>query len=312
MNCDIICLNDGIKNSSLFMSRRRIELYIKNIMEAYERPLRILLYVRASTKKQTEKSLEIQEKECKKWAKENEFKINKIIREVGSAKNGKGQVKLIEFMDEELNVDKYRWMILCFRVDRLFRSLVFYKQFSSLMKEKKTIIFSVSEKISEMKLIKERIKEAEKEIKILSQRVKYGLENRKNNGYPLGKAPYGFKRSESNKANEIDPITYWIASTIQQMRDYEPSEKQVRVEMLQLPTMEASSNSKIWTFEEIAKVLNEANLKYKGKKWNQKRVNTVYHSFINQDIFFTNDMLPNPNNNNNNNNNNSCFSSKHE
>lgn len=268
-------------------------------MEAFERPLRIVLYVRASTKKQTEKSLEIQEHECKKWAKENDFKIHKVIREIGSAKNGKGQLKLSEFIDEEFNDNKYRWMILCFRIDRLFRSTIFFKQFYQSFRENKTIIFSVTEKISNLKMIKEKIKEAEKEIETLSSRIKFGLENRKNNGFPMGKAPYGFKRSESGNANEIDVDTYWIATIIQQMRDYEPSEKQVRVEMLQLPTSEASSNSKVWTFEEISKVLNEAGLKYKGKKWNSKRVTTVYHSFIKNDIFFTNDILPKEENNNN-------------
>jgi DNA invertase Pin-like site-specific DNA recombinase len=261
-----------------------------------EKPLRVLLYLRVSSKKQDTKDkhgLESQEYFCKKWARENDFKINKIIKDIGTAKLGKGQINLTNFIDEELDDSKYKWMIICYRIDRIFRCMKFFEQLNPVIESNNTIIFSCSEKTSDEKKIIQLIKQSSNELKSISSRVKTGLENRKANGLPLGRAPYGFKRSADGLSNEIDPETYPIATIIQQMRDYEPSEKQVRVEMLQLPTAFASSESQHWTFDLISKLLTEAKTTYKGKPWNGENVAYVYHSFIkHEDIFFTNDIIP--------------------
>lgn len=245
---------------------------------------KILVYLRVSTEKQSEEDmhgLDSQRKTCIDWLNANGLKATKIIQEIGSAKCGKGQTRLIDFLDEVISEDNKPWIIVVFAVDRLFRDIDLMNSFADVLQENDAIIveahcdkvYKLSEP-TEFDAFEHKVQVAQKELEMIAARVKSGLAYRKSCGKDLGKAPYGFYRNHETGKNEEDGEEYQVLQLISYVVNYQPDicelESHLDEDLTEFQGMS-------WNFATVAALLNHLGYEYRGTTFSAANVRNLFN-----------------------------------
>jgi len=161
-----------------------------------------IIYCRVSTETQ---NFESQQYSCEQYCNENNFNINKIYHETGSARSIMNLNLLQEIINDNVDVN-----LVVYSVDRLTRNVQDAELIYNAFKDRNINVCSVMEQgIFNLKHIWDnRVQEAARESELISVRVKRSIALRRFKGDHIGNAGYGYKIVYIKTQKDSDIMDY--------------------------------------------------------------------------------------------------------
>lgn len=253
--------------------------------------MKSLLYTRVSTSSQADYSLTFQYQLCLNYINENGILLSESFSEIGSAYNGNQKI-LNSLLTNNSNCNLYIW-----NISRFSRNISKGVEMIGLAKKNKINIHFIednldSSKISHLHQIRVKISEAQLESETLSSRLNSRNSQLRAEGWTFGKPVFGkkiVKQSGKRKFSKCDDEKKVIDFIVQARNGISCRllNKKLKLIDSKAPAInfydkdgETKINyfneSETLTFSEIADLLNDYNIKKRGKIWSASSVNNVY------------------------------------
>ena len=221
------------------------------------------IYCRVSSNKQSNYqdghvSLEVQESVCRDYAKQNEFFVKKVYKDVGSARNMNKQYYLKQMIKKLASGDT----ILFHDSTRFSRNTLQALKCLDTLEKKNIKIHSVVEdcdykSFSDKHTFRLLLAKAENESDQISARVKSSILFRRKRGDHIGTAPYGWEAYKNDEG-------------VRKIR-HNKDEQYV----IQFICKLVNDNKPYW---QIAEKLNEMQIDKRGYTWTDNSVGSVVKS----------------------------------
>ena len=227
-----------------------------------------IIYCRISTKKQTFGfSLEHQYNMCINYCNNNNFININTIYEIGSATNIKKLKKLIDILNNNININ-----IIISDASRLCRNINDYNNIINICLKNNIIIHDINNNIittdmSNIIQLMNKIKIGELESLILSKRLKQSISYRKSiNKYvpSIAKFGYEFKYINSEKKlvlNNKEQLIIKLINNLYNKKKFKHLIKKYHNKKIKIHNIKYKSISDIYKFLNNNKILN------RNKKW---------------------------------------------
>jgi DNA invertase Pin-like site-specific DNA recombinase len=247
-----------------------------------------------------EHSLNFQEQICINFAKTNNIKIVKILKEIKSAykENYRLLNDIIKY-DSNINL-----IIYC--IDRFSRNVTLGKKLLDLAGNNNIKIFFIKEKIifngnntnkNIYNKILNGIKDAQSESEKISSRIKNIIKYKKSQGLYLGGyIPYGYNTINTFNGkklvinnyedNIINFILFCRKDSKKKIKEFNSLLKLINIYNKPIILYDNENNTVKYmegymTFNNIAKLLNEYKIYNRGIEWNGNMIRTIYKNNIN-------------------------------
>ncbi len=261
-----------------------------------------ILYTRVSTGNQGSQSLDAQNQICLNYLNSNGVTLSSSFQEIGSAYNG-NQTVLNYIIKTFNNVNLY-----VLNVSRFSRNVINGLELLKIATNKKINVHFIEENLDSMNRthshqIRIKLSESQHESEIISNRINNINNILANKGWQFGVAEYG-KRSEMNNGIRRfvnDTYEKSIIDFICQARNgvscrlLNSKMKKIKPKAVPIHFYDTDGITKInyfdksqmLTFQEIADLLNDYDIKKRGRDWSASSVNNVYNSCYNVDNKFS-------------------------
>ena len=263
------------------------------------------IYCRVSSKEQSNQltghiSLEVQEVNCRQYAEEKGWIVEKVITEVGSGRNMKKLPNLMKLVNE-LRKAKQKAVLLFNNISRFSRNTLEALIIIENLKKCGVTIYSVQEQLDMNKgsgrhTFRILLSGAEYESDMISERVRMAFQLKRQLGSQLGTAPYGFEavvemgiRSFVENAYERDVITFICEAFKCQKTAKELTNLMMKIKQCEdeLPINFYDEKNNIidklkpfvLSYEEIASLLNTYEVTKRGKTWTGGMVSGIIRKF---------------------------------
>lgn len=220
------------------------------------------VYLRVSSKNQgscfsNSCSLQSQLENCKKYAEQNNMIIDNVYQDIGSGFNFKNRP---DFKRMVRNL--YFKTILVSDISRFHRNVYeglqqlekFCKKQITLISVNDNLKYGPNSNLNEKARFRRTLGYAEDEWLKISNRINNSIKYRKNRGDYIGNPPFGFK-TERNKNNVLKLVE-------------DKNEQNILAQIKKFISQKFS-------YEEVAEILNENNIKKRQKIWNKNMVKYV-------------------------------------
>jgi len=240
---------------------------MSNLVKLVSKPINyIYIYNRVSTVKQTSDKklgLSSQKDLCDKYITQFYPNNQNILKfyDIGSSYKSH---KILFGMKDLIYKLKPNSLILISETSRLGRSKKMVEQILKIVKQKKSFIVSISEKLVfgktklNDKIFIQKVIDAKKESDTLSLRIKNTQAYIKSNGGYIGKAPFGYTIKKDHRN---------IPVLKEKLEDFELIDKIVNL-----------SNDCL-TYSEIKDVLNNQNILHNNKMWSTHKIKEILNKF---------------------------------
>lgn len=253
--------------------------------------LRSILYTRVSTRNQGIDSLNIQNQLCLDYLNSEGIILSESHSEVGSAFNGQQKV-LMNILNNNNNCNLFIW-----NISRFSRNISKGVDMIKIANDNNINIIFIEEKLissnfNHIHQIRVKISESQLESETLSNRLNQRNKMLKKNGWKLGNPNFGFKSVIKNGKrkfckcdNEKKIVDFIIqarnGTSCKQLNSklrkiipkadpitFYDSDGQTKINYF--------NHSETLTFEEISVLLNDYEIKKRGKIWSSSSVNDVF------------------------------------
>jgi DNA invertase Pin-like site-specific DNA recombinase len=269
---------------------------------------KVAIYCRVSSERQyfDGVGLDFQLKICNDYCDQKGYKVVYVIKEIASAKNMDDQKSLNALACCEM-ADKPD-ILLVYNISRFSRNVVQGISMYNKLKEKKIELQSVMENLTSPAtlagidsspngtssatastnfILISLLNNSEYELKLISQRTKHAIKLKREKGHRFGRVPYGMKdvRDQDNiRTFENDEYESNVLRFIRMARkncslaDLNGILKQIsnnaKFKPLELDDYEDEIKTGL-TGRNIAEILNDYEITYRGKKWTHGNVLAV-------------------------------------
>jgi DNA invertase Pin-like site-specific DNA recombinase len=253
-----------------------------------------IIYGRVSTLKQSDgPSLETQKKYCHEYANKNNITIIDSVLEAKSAKEMKKQKGLIKLIN---NYDNIQHLVV-YSPDRLSRNFYDFIDLNKFLDEQKVVLHFVKDNLissnpNDLLQIRTKIQEAQNENETKGMRTKLCISKRKLNGtyYPSiptygNKYIYQIKNGKEKKQLEKNSHEQLIIKLIKELDTGKVSNVNSIIEIItgKNPeyTFDDPNCDNIYSgnvrYFDIARILNENDIKRRSFKWTGSSVKDILH-----------------------------------
>lgn len=246
-----------------------------------------ILYCRVSTKKQ-EASLVHQKELSLSILNSSNIYIHKVYEEVSSAFKGK-QNMLNEILTSYQNINLY-----ILNISRFSRNLEKAINFIKLAKTKNITIFFIEEELNTSSFehqhrIRSKLSLSQYESEMIGERSRKRSRMMRDMGYQIGKAKYGFKKSNKRARLERDNKEQSIITLVNTLRNSQSCKsvndalKQVNprfdpIEFLDrdgITVIEYFDKTNTLNYQNIADLLNDYGIMKRNKMWTANSVSSL-------------------------------------
>ena len=252
-----------------------------------------ILYTRVSTGNQGSQSLDAQNQLCLNYLNSNGLTLSSSFREIGSAYSGNQSV-LNFIINTFNNVNLY-----VLNVSRFSRNVINGLEMLKIAHSKKITIHFIEENLvssnrTHSHQIRVKLSESQHESEIISNRINNINEVLRNGGWEFGVAEYGKKSDMICGIRKFIPNTYEksIIDFICQARNgvscrlLNNKLRKIKPGAVSINFYDKDGETKInffdksqmLTFQGISDLLNDYDIKKRGKFWTAGSVNNVYNS----------------------------------
>lgn len=217
------------------------------------------IYCRISCKNDNGQSLDIQEQLCRTYCKDNNISIDKVCREIGSARIYKN----MPLLKKIINSISSNEILLIADMTRFMRNLNDATSALDKLLKKEVTVISVGDNLvynilsnKDVKYnVRHLLNQAEFESDLISERIRRSIAYRKKRGGSFGRVPFG-------------------STTISDrgIKKHKPYDKEQKIIRIIENMIDSGTNT-----ADIATHLNKKKLLYRTKKWNNKNVRYVYN-----------------------------------
>ncbi len=253
--------------------------------------MKSLLYTRVSTSSQGDNSLNFQHQLCLNYINDNGILLSESFSEIGSAYNGNQKI-LNSLLTNNNNCNLYIW-----NISRFSRNISKGVEMMEKANKNKINIHFIEENLDSSNIlhlhqIRVKISEAQLESETLSSRLNNRNSQLRKEGWSFGKPVFGKKISKQNgkrkfsKCNDEKKVIDFIiqARNGTSCRQLNKKLKLIDPKAPVINFYDKDGETKIsyfnesetLTFNEIADLLNDYDIKKRGKYWSSSSVNDVY------------------------------------
>ncbi len=203
-------------------------------------------------------SLKTQEKECTKWAIDNSYRVKKICQDDGFY-NRKGLSEIIQGIEEGDT-------IIVYALNCLSRNTTECLNIIDEIRRKGASVYSITEKIdTESSMGKIMINMISSIAQFYpddtSERIRTALKNKKENGLPVGKIPYGYcldERTGRLKEDATEQIVIRLIQMKRKEKDEKGNPKSYRqiTDELNREKIPPRPGTKKWYYASVYRILN--------------------------------------------------------
>lgn len=259
-----------------------------------------VIYTRISSTNQSKinnsfLSLDTQKDICRQYCLDKGYVIDGVIREVRSGREIHRQTELLDIINNCSNTN-----LVISDITRFTRDSINGIKYLYLAKKKGIFIHFVndgliSNNITSLNIIRKRISDALYESDLISLRVRKNNETLKKRGWYFGTPKFGYKITFKNQIRKKTKCAYEqnIINLIIELRKGKNSSDKSNLILKKILPNENNpivfidnDNSVIkyfdqpytLSFQEIADLLNEYNIKNRTKQWTASSINRIYNS----------------------------------
>lgn len=221
-------------------------------------------YIRVSTTKQAEEgySLEAQESKIVSWCAYHGYQLVDIYKDEGfSAKD----MKKREGLTNALNIISKDMALVCYKLDRITRSIKDLLHITEILSKKQAHIVSLTEDIDTTSSMGRFIYHlfallGQLEREMIGERTRMGMQAKKAKGeYTGGKAPLGFSRIKISKTESILEVNPKEQELIQQVKQlYASGFNLTKISRILTENGFYNRNDKPFHIYQISRILGEA------------------------------------------------------
>lgn len=245
-----------------------------------------VIYIRVST---IEQNVQAQQYSCIEFCNKYSLNVKKIIIEKISAYSGKKQTALIDIIKKYDNIN-----LIVFSIDRFSRKNENATEFIDNMNAKKINLIAVKDNINLNTAFgkfefRRLINMSQYEAELISERVKNSVKYRRENGIHIGKTPFGYDKINKKlvkNVQEQEVIKFIIKNVKKRSTSLKISlelynlMKKINMNVNDFANVLFTKEDKQFeyktygeneylniTYSNIVEILNDYNIKNKGKKW---------------------------------------------
>jgi DNA invertase Pin-like site-specific DNA recombinase len=261
-----------------------------------------IIYIRVSTMNQ---SVGAQQYACVEFCNKYFLNIKEIAIEKVSAYTGKKQNALNYLINKYENIN-----LIVFSVDRFSRKNENATEFIDVMDYKKINLIAVKDNINLNTAFgkfefRRLLNMAQYESELISERVKHSVKYRKENGIHIGRIPYGYNKinkklvknslerevikfiiknvkTKTTSAKLSSALYILMTKIYMNLNDFTPILFTKEDNQFEYKAFKEDEPLKI-TYSSMAEILNDYNIKNKGKKWTVCSIQTVCKNAYNID-----------------------------
>jgi DNA invertase Pin-like site-specific DNA recombinase len=282
-------------NNGMDMEMDRAIILHPVVMPSITESKNAIIYCRISTDQQ---SLIAQENACRVYCAQKGYNLIKVVNEIGSAYQGKSQSKLLELINESSDVN-----LIVQNIDRFSRNANHGNTMIETLVEKRINLDCVNNPVNISSAmgrhhLRQAILDAQYESERIAERVQNTINYRKQHGIKT-RSTYGYNLSDDKKSVVVNPSEKAVVDFIVRYSNKSMTAPQITGCLYDLmrklnkpksdfvPVMITDKDSEEYYADDfkvkltgivLSDILNDYEIKKRGKNWTAVKVRAIYKS----------------------------------